>query len=111
MAIKIILFLILLLGMHTLAVAEGSNNMAEQETIKLRIKELELRKQVLELEANKAQQSQPQSYRQPSEQLQNVAPSSSSASRSSSYIRGPRGGCYTFSSSGRKRYVERSMCD
>jgi len=27
------------------------------------------------------------------------------------YIRGPRGGCYTFSKSGRKRYVDRSMCD
>src|SRR5438477_3366915 len=26
------------------------------------------------------------------------------------YIRGPRGGCYTFSKSGRKRYVERSLC-
>jgi hypothetical protein len=29
----------------------------------------------------------------------------------SRYIRGPRGGCYTVSSSGRKRYVDRSMCD
>ena len=27
------------------------------------------------------------------------------------YVRGPRGGCYTFSASGRKRYVERSLCD
>lgn len=26
------------------------------------------------------------------------------------YITGPRGGCYTISSSGRKRYVDRSMC-
>lgn len=26
------------------------------------------------------------------------------------YVRGPRGGCYTFSASGRKRYVERSLC-
>jgi len=115
MAIKIISFLILFLGIQTLAVAGDSNNMAEQETIKLRIKELELRKQVLELEAQKVQQpqsqSQPQSYRQPSGQLQNMVPSSSSASRSSGYIRGPRGGCYTFSSSGRKHYVDRSMCD
>jgi hypothetical protein len=26
------------------------------------------------------------------------------------YHRGPRGGCYTFTASGRKRYVDRSMC-
>ena len=27
-----------------------------------------------------------------------------------SYFRGPRGGCYTYSASGRKRYVDRSLC-
>lgn len=27
------------------------------------------------------------------------------------YIRGPRGGCYTYSGSGRKRYVDRSLCN
>lgn len=27
------------------------------------------------------------------------------------YIRGPRGGCYTYSASGRKRYVDRSLCN
>ena len=27
------------------------------------------------------------------------------------YIRGPRGGCYTVGSGGRKRYVDRSMCN
>jgi hypothetical protein len=26
------------------------------------------------------------------------------------YLSGPRGGCYTISSSGRKRYVDRSLC-
>lgn len=31
--------------------------------------------------------------------------------RSSGYIRGPRGGCYTYSASGNKRYVDRSMCN
>lgn len=34
---------------------------------------------------------------------------SSGASRR--YRRGPRGGCYTYSSSGSKRYVDRSYCD
>lgn len=34
---------------------------------------------------------------------------SSSASRG--YYKGPRGGCYTYSSSGRKRYVDRSNCN
>jgi hypothetical protein len=27
------------------------------------------------------------------------------------YITGPRGGCYTVTSGGKKRYVDRSMCD
>lgn len=27
------------------------------------------------------------------------------------YIRGPQGGCYTYSSSGRKRYVDTSLCN
>lgn len=34
---------------------------------------------------------------------------SSSASRG--YYTGPRGGCYTYSGSGRKRYVDRSYCN
>jgi hypothetical protein len=35
----------------------------------------------------------------------------SSASRSSArFYRGPRGGCYTYSASGRKRYVDHSHC-
>lgn len=37
-----------------------------------------------------------------------VAPRSSAAR---GYYRGPRGGCYTYSASGRKRYVDRSLCD
>lgn len=116
MMIKITSFLILLLVMSTLAIAEDSNSTAEQENLKLRIKELELRKQILELEAQKfQQQSQPQSlpqtYHSPSQQLRNAEPSSSSTPRNSGYIRGPRGGCYTFSSSGKKRYVDRSLCD
>jgi hypothetical protein len=40
--------------------------------------------------------------------------SSDSVSRSSSgrtLIRGPRGGCYYYSSSGRKVYVDRSLCN
>lgn len=38
------------------------------------------------------------------------APRRSSA-ESRGYYRGPRGGCYTYSASGRKRYVDRSLCD
>ena len=38
-------------------------------------------------------------------------PSSSRASSAASpFIRGPRGGCYTLSKSGNKRYVDRSLC-
>ena len=35
----------------------------------------------------------------------------SSYSSGSGYTRGPRGGCYYISSSGRKVYVDRSLCD
>lgn len=37
--------------------------------------------------------------------------SSSSSSYSSNYIRGPRGGCYYYTNSGRKQYVDRSLCN
>lgn len=44
------------------------------------------------------------------------SPSSSGTRRRSSaadrgYYTGPRGGCYTYTSSGRKRYVDRSYCN
>lgn len=43
---------------------------------------------------------------------QSKTPSSSGALRDSSspYMTGPRGGCYTITASGRKRYVPRSYC-
>jgi hypothetical protein len=34
-----------------------------------------------------------------------------SAAESRGYYTGPRGGCYTYSASGRKRYVDRSYCN
>lgn len=34
-----------------------------------------------------------------------------SVSSGNGYIRGPRGGCYYYNSSGRKVYVDRSLCD
>jgi hypothetical protein len=108
MLVKIVL--IFLLGVSTASFAADNCNQAEQETLRLRIKELELRKQVLELESQKTQQ-QAQPQEQPSQQPQYVAPSRSSTSGGNGYTRGPRGGCYTFSSSGKKRYVDRRMCD
>lgn len=50
-----------------------------------------------------------ESYSSPS--LPTYIPRPTSSSYSSSYIRGPRGGCYTYSGSGRKRYVDRSLCN
>jgi hypothetical protein len=38
-----------------------------------------------------------------------TSPSTRTADRS--YIRGPRGGCYYYSGSGRKVYVDRSLCN
>lgn len=38
-------------------------------------------------------------------------PQTSGGSSGSGYYTGPRGGCYTYSASGRKRYVDRSNCN
>lgn len=48
---------------------------------------------------------------QASYKASSIVPSTSSYSSGSGYYRGPRGGCYTYSSSGRKRYVDRSLCN
>jgi endonuclease YncB( thermonuclease family) len=45
----------------------------------------------------------------PAEQSKRPAPAQIQSNRG--YIRGPRGGCYTITSSGRKRYVDRSLCN
>jgi hypothetical protein len=37
-------------------------------------------------------------------------PRRASVAAGSGYIRGPRGGCYYINSSGRKEYVDRSLC-
>lgn len=39
------------------------------------------------------------------------SPRRRSSAESRGYYTGPRGGCYTYSASGRKRYVDRSMCN
>ncbi|MNK14516.1 hypothetical protein D3C87_326390 [compost metagenome] len=44
----------------------------------------------------------------PSSRTTNTSKSSSSTT---SYIRGPRGGCYYINSNGNKTYVDRSMCN
>lgn len=90
------------------AMSEGTSQ-ADIEAMKLRIRELELQKEVLQLEKEKSQRQQYQSPPSPPPVQQYSAPSRSG--NSGYYIRGPRGGCYTLSASGRKRYVDRSMCD
>ena len=44
---------------------------------------------------------------QPGSQMQRAVPGRTSTS---GYNLGPQGGCYTYSASGRKRYVDRSLC-
>lgn len=63
----------------------------------------ELKQRISALEAKQANQQQ-QIQSPPAYQYTPPA-------RSSGYIRGPRGGCYTYSASGNKRYVDRSMCN
>jgi len=86
-----------------LSSAEGDSN--EEELIKLRIRELELKKEVLELES-KNNQAIPLSS-----STSDTTTQERSRSTNSGFIRGPRGGCYTIGSTGRKRYVDRSMCN
>lgn len=91
------------------AYAEDTQNYNEAELIKLRIKELELKKEILELENVKQNNTIA-----PLTSQANTSPSNanySNYSRSSYYIRGSRGGCYTINKSGNKRYVDRSLCD
>jgi hypothetical protein len=91
-------------------VASADNEIENQETelLKLRIRELELKKEILELEAKK--QEKPLMQTSPTQQY--VSPNNGfSPSGSSGYIRGPRGGCFTYSKSGNKRYVDRSLCN
>lgn len=107
--IRIILIIFALL-ISSWVQADDSTNVEEAELLKLRIKELELKKEILELESKKDSQN---SYQSPMPQ-QYVSPNNSnvgSSKQKSGYIRGPRGGCYTFSASGNKRYVDRSLCD
>jgi len=79
----------------------------EEEILKLRIKELELKKEILELEQKSNSQNN-FSANKPSYLKQET---NERSSKSSDFIRGPRGGCYTIGSTGRKRYVDRSLCD
>jgi hypothetical protein len=53
--------------------------------------------------------SQPERVTAPAETYSLPQPTRSTADRD--YIRGPRGGCYYISGSGRKVYVDRSMCN
>lgn len=84
-------------------------NQEDAELIKLRIKELELKKEILELEAKKEKRN---SYNAPPQQSYSTPQSSHfNSGDSPRFIRGPRGGCYTYSASGNKRYVDRSLCN
>lgn len=62
----------------------------------------ELQKRIADLEA------QIQQMKQGSPPPVETAPTKS---YNNGYIRGPRGGCYTITASGRKRYVDRSLCN
>lgn len=106
-----ILFIIFAFLTSSLVLADDASNFEDAELIKLRIKELELKKEILELEAKRDSQTSHQAASpQPYVSSTNSSPGNST-SRSSGYIRGPKGGCYTFSASGNKRYVARSLCD
>lgn len=97
-----VLFIILALLTAGWVQADDATNFEDAELIKLRIKELELKKEILELEAKKDSQS---SYQSPSPQPY-VSPtnsySGSSTPRSSSYTRGPRGDVIRIASLGIK---------
>jgi len=105
---------ILAIGIAGICHAQGAN---ELELQRLKIQELELRKQILELEAKQPRhnlsQQQPAMPRSSNGQQTNSNSSNTQPvySPGSGYIRGPRGGCYTYTKSGNKRYVDRSLCN
>jgi len=107
--IQVILLCVICAIFTPLTVLAGeSGNDDESELIKLRIRELELKKEILELEAKKNDKTITQSS---SPQSNATVPSTNYSPSNSNYIRGPRGGCYTFSKSGNKKYVDRSLCN
>ncbi|MGB4498907.1 MAG: hypothetical protein WBI40_09415 [Methylococcaceae bacterium] len=62
-------------------------------------------------ESNTTSESTSSSYSSPSSRHSTTTTSPSSYSHSNSgYFTGPRGGCYTYTSGGRKRYVAHSFC-
>lgn len=103
-----LLCVVCVLFISTSALAGDSNNYEDAELIKLRIRELELKKEILELETKKQDKAVNQSS---SPQSNVTVPSTNYSPSNTNYIRGPRGGCYTFSKSGNKRYVDRSLCN
>jgi hypothetical protein len=111
---KSMLVILFLLGVPILALSDGIEGQSEEAILRLKIRELELRKEILELEAKSSQQktsiSSSESNRNYERPTIQSAPANSN-SLSSGYIRGPRGGCYTYSKSGRKKYVDRSLCN
>lgn len=114
---KKIIYLIIIALICSLSstVSAEPNHIDESEILRLRIRELELKKEVLELEEKYKVEKQvdvnQQSAIQISDKKIEIKPSAETASRGSHYIKGPRGGCYTYSSSGKKRYVDRSLCN
>jgi len=107
--IKLSLLCILLMLFSSASIQAEEANYEDAELIKLRIKELELKKEILELEAKSGSKNSvpysPQPY------VGQTSNSGYSNPSSNGYIRGPRGGCYTFSKTGNKRYVDRSLCN
>ena len=53
----------------------------------------------------------PEAPKRPARVISESSSGGSSSSAGRGYIRGPRGGCYYISGSGRKVYVDRSLCN
>lgn len=103
------LILIVLLFFSQAIYAENDGDPQDVELLKLRIRELELKKEIMELESKKQEKSTNQVA--PVQPYAITPNSNLTPSGSSGYIRGPRGGCYTYSKSGNKRYVDRGLCN
>lgn len=107
---KLVSYIIIVIGCFApiCSIADENSKQDDAELIKLRIKELELKKDILELEAKKSAQKSLQTPQHSYSSPENLNQHNFDSSR---YIRGPRGGCYTFTKSGNKRYVDRSLCN
>ena len=121
-SLRLLVVVLVALPFASAAAAAQSNQSAELQQLRSDLQRALVRIELLErlvlagsTSAAATQAAPPRSLGSPS--VVDEPPSEASTMRrmapaavSSGYIRGPKGGCYTFTASGRKKYVDHSFC-